>query len=161
MITNQLKENIIQGWLLYVIRSFLQVAFVFSFNSLILSSFPLPFFHLAETSLCFLVPLYSYVCSYPKYHEMSFIHNYSPGADTGSCHCCQCSTPKRLTLISRLEFSFLKMSWIRFSDLSESNWGRHCGEMSSAGGTFFHIVPFLIQIAIPCNVLSVLTSSDN
>ena len=27
MITNQLKENIIQGWLLYVIRSFLQVDF--------------------------------------------------------------------------------------------------------------------------------------
>ena len=29
MITNQLKENIIQGWLLYVIRSFLQVGFHF------------------------------------------------------------------------------------------------------------------------------------
>ena len=27
MITNQLKENIIQGWVLYVIRSFLQVDF--------------------------------------------------------------------------------------------------------------------------------------
>ena len=33
------------------LRSFLQVAFVFSFNSFILSGFPLPFFHLAETSL--------------------------------------------------------------------------------------------------------------
>ena len=28
-ITNQLKKNIIQGWLLYVIRSFLQVVFCF------------------------------------------------------------------------------------------------------------------------------------
>ena len=38
----------------------------------------------------------------------------------------------------------------------------HCGEMLSyAGGTFFRIVSFLIQFAIPCNVLSVLASSDN
>ena len=31
------------------------------------------------------------------------------GADAGGCHCCQCSTPKWLTLISRVEVSFLKM----------------------------------------------------
>ena len=32
MITNQLKEKIIQGWLLYVIRSFLQVGFRFQYQ---------------------------------------------------------------------------------------------------------------------------------
>ena len=32
MITSQLKENIIQGWLLYVIRSFLQVGFRFQYQ---------------------------------------------------------------------------------------------------------------------------------
>ena len=51
MINNQLKENIIQGWLLHVIRSFLQVGFVFSINSLILSVFPLTSFHLAKVNL--------------------------------------------------------------------------------------------------------------
>ena len=33
---------------------------------------------------------------------------YDSGADAGGFHCCQCSTPKWLTLISRVEFSFLK-----------------------------------------------------
>ena len=32
------------------------------------------------------------------------------GADAGGYHCCQCSTPKWLTLISRVEFSFLTFS---------------------------------------------------
>ena len=77
------------------------------------------------------------------------------GADARGCHCCQCSTSKRLTLVSRVEFSFLKMLWIRFLNLSENSWGRHCGEMLSyAGGTFFRIVPFLIQFTILCNVLT-------
>ena len=31
------------------------------------------------------------------------------GADAGGCHYCQCSTPKWLTLISRVDFSFLKI----------------------------------------------------
>ena len=29
--------------------------------------------------------------------------------DAGGCHCCQCSTTKWLTLISKVEFSSLKM----------------------------------------------------
>ena len=33
MITSQLKENITQGWLLYVIRSFLQVGLCFQYRS--------------------------------------------------------------------------------------------------------------------------------
>ena len=51
MVTSQLKENITQGWLLYVIRSFLQVRFRFSINSLLWSDFLLNSFHLAEVSL--------------------------------------------------------------------------------------------------------------
>ena len=52
MITNKLKENTFQGWLLYVIPS-LRSPFLFIINSLILFDFPLTSFHLAETSLLF------------------------------------------------------------------------------------------------------------
>ena len=77
------------------------------------------------------------------------------GADVGGCHFCQRSTPKRPTLISRVEFSFPKMLWIRFSNLSESSWGWFCSKMLRyAGRIFFRIVPFLIQFAIPRNVLT-------
>ena len=83
----------------------------------------------------------------------------SSGVDVWDCHCCQCSTPKRLTSISRVEFLYLEMLWIRFSNLSESSWGWHSGEtLSVIGGTFFRIVPFLIQFQIPCNVVSILAS---
>ena len=34
---------------------------------------------------------------------------YCSGVDAGGCHCCQCSTPKWLTVISRVEFLFLKI----------------------------------------------------
>ena len=51
MIINQLKESIIQGWLWYVIRSFLQVDFFFIINSLIFSGFPLTSFHSVEANL--------------------------------------------------------------------------------------------------------------
>ena len=47
-----------------------RLAFVFSINSLILSGFPLASFHLAEASLF----AFSVV---QKYHEMTFIYNYS------------------------------------------------------------------------------------
>ena len=75
MITNQLKENIIQGCLLYVSRSFLQFDFL---NSLILLGFPLTSFHLAEASRSIFSWLYTLMCEVlQKYHEMSFIYNYS------------------------------------------------------------------------------------
>ena len=49
MITNQLKENIIQGWLLYMLSGpFFMSAFIFSISSLILSDFSLTSFHLVE-----------------------------------------------------------------------------------------------------------------
>ena len=63
MITNQLKEHIIQGWLLYVIRSW----FPF-FTS----------FHLAEASPSTFLSLYTLVCAVvQKYHKTYFIYNYS------------------------------------------------------------------------------------
>ena len=78
MINNQLKENIIQGWLLYVTRSFFQVSFCFQYHSLIFSGFPLTSFHLAEASLSAFLWLYTLVCAVlQKYREMLFIYNYS------------------------------------------------------------------------------------
>ena len=75
MITNQLKENIIQAWLLQVIRSFFQVDFCFQHNSLTLSGFPLTSFYLAEASLSALLCHYTLVCAVvQKYHE---IHIFS------------------------------------------------------------------------------------
>ena len=66
MITNQLKENIIQGWLLHIIRSFLQVSFRLQHQ----------FINLAWISFD--------ICSSPQTtflwfctHEMSFYYNYS------------------------------------------------------------------------------------
>ena len=49
--TNRLKENLIQRWLFYPIRSFLQVGFRFPTNSLILCDFPVISFHLTEDNL--------------------------------------------------------------------------------------------------------------
>ena len=43
-ITNQLKENIIQGWLLYIIRSFLQVSFCFHYQLINLVWLSIDFF---------------------------------------------------------------------------------------------------------------------
>ena len=53
-------------------------ALVFSINSLILSGLTLTFFHLAEASLSAFSCFYTLVCAVvQKYHEMSFICNYS------------------------------------------------------------------------------------
>ena len=52
--------------------------FIFSINSLILSGLPLTSFHLAEASLSVFSWLYTHECAVvQKYHEMSFIYNYS------------------------------------------------------------------------------------
>ena len=51
-----------------------------------------------------------------------------PEVDAEGCHCCQCSTPKRLTLISRVETSFLKMLWTIFSNLTKGSCGQHCSK---------------------------------
>ena len=53
-------------------------AFVFSVNSLILSAFPLTSFHLAEASLSSFSWLYTLARAVvQKYHEISFVYNYS------------------------------------------------------------------------------------
>ena len=106
--TIQLKENIIQGWLLYVIRSFPQVVFRFQYQLINLvwlsidlflfswsQSYPQSNFKKLKTSflsfsynkkvrwgqdwaesplstICFLVALYSLVCSYKKKQENLF-----------------------------------------------------------------------------------------
>ena len=67
MITSQLKENIIQGWLLYVIRSFLQVGFRFQYQLINLVWLSFDFFSFSwSLTICFFVALYSCLCSCPK-----------------------------------------------------------------------------------------------
>ena len=79
IITNQLKDNIIQGWLLYVIRSFLQVGFRFQSQLINLVCLSFDFFSFSwEASLSAFLWLSTLVCAVvQKYHEMSFIYNYS------------------------------------------------------------------------------------
>ena len=67
MITIQLKENIIQGWLLYVISSFLQVGFRFQYQLINLLWLSFGFFSFSwSLTICFFVALYSCLCSCPK-----------------------------------------------------------------------------------------------
>ena len=51
MITNQSKENIIQGWLLYVIRSSLQVGFCFQYQLINLVWLSIEFFSFSWSQL--------------------------------------------------------------------------------------------------------------
>ena len=83
--------------------------------------------------------------------------NLCPVADAEGFHCCQCSTSKWLTFISRVEFSFLKIN--KVLNLPKSSCGRRCIIWHRLEDTIFLVVPFLAQFAIPCNVLSVLASS--
>ena len=87
------------------------------------------------------------------------------GADAGDFQCCQCNTLKWFTLISKVEFSFVRMLWTRFSNLTGRSCGRHCSEtLTSVGAqiwledTIFLVILFWTQSAILCNVLSVLAS---
>ena len=82
MITNQLKENIIQGWLLYVIRSFLQVGFCFQYQLtdlvwLSINSFCIYLKQISSKlnwtrTMYFFVALYSCVWSCPKISRNAF-----------------------------------------------------------------------------------------
>ena len=69
----QLKENIIQGWQLRVIRSFLQVGFRSQYQLIYLVwlSFDLFWFSWSLT-ICFFVALYSCVCSCRKMSRKVF-----------------------------------------------------------------------------------------
>ena len=64
MITNQFIENIIQRWLSYVIRSFLQVGFRFQYQLINLVWLSFDFFSFSwSLTICFSVTLYSCMCS--------------------------------------------------------------------------------------------------
>ena len=78
MITNHSKENVIQGWLLHVIRSFLQVGFRFQCQLIDLIWISFDFFSYNwSLTICFLW-LYNLGCAVvQEYHEMSFIYDYS------------------------------------------------------------------------------------
>ena len=66
MITNQLKESTIQGWLLYVIRSFLQVDFRFQYQLINLVWLSFDFFSFSwSLTICFFVALHYCACSCP------------------------------------------------------------------------------------------------
>ena len=74
MITNQLKEKIIQGWLLYVIRSFLQVGFRFQYQPINLVWLSFDFFSFSwSLTISFFVVLWSCVCKYPKMSRDKYI----------------------------------------------------------------------------------------
>ena len=79
MKTNRLKENIIEGWLLCVIGSFLQIGFRFHYQLINLVWLSFDFFSFScSLTFCFFVDLYSCVCSCPKIsRNVSFIYNYS------------------------------------------------------------------------------------
>ena len=68
-------------------------------------------------------------------------------ADAEGFHCCKCSALKWLTLISRVEFLFLKMLWTGFLKLNESSFLWHCrGKLTSAGGHSFSCCPVFSTI---------------
>ena len=63
MITNQLKENIIQGWLLYVIESFLEVGFRFQYQLINLAWLSFDFFSFSwSLTFYFLVSGFILLC---------------------------------------------------------------------------------------------------
>ena len=71
LITNQLKENIIQGWLLYIIRSFLQASFRFQYQIINLVWLSFDFFSFTwNLTICFFVDFCSctlvLLCSFPQ-----------------------------------------------------------------------------------------------
>ena len=78
MVTNKLKEKIIQRKLLHVIRSFFLLGFCFQYQLINFVWLCFDFFHLAEASLPAFSRLYTTVCGIAqKYHKISFIYNYS------------------------------------------------------------------------------------
>ena len=73
MITNQLNENIIQGWLLYVIKPYVQVGFRFQYELINLVWLSFDFFSFSwSLSICFVVALYSCVCICSKISQNVF-----------------------------------------------------------------------------------------
>ena len=79
MITNQLKEMIIQGGVLYIVRSFLQVDFYFQYQLIDLVRLSFDFFWLTWSfTICFFVALYSCVSSCPRISRTQLCLSYPP-----------------------------------------------------------------------------------
>ena len=67
------EENIIQGWVLYIIMSFLQIGFRFQYHFINLAWLFFDFFSFSwSLTICFSVALYSCVCSFPKISKNVF-----------------------------------------------------------------------------------------
>ena len=94
----------------YVVLNILRLTYF-----LILKRRALTVFSLVERSFTWYSQLRFVKIFTPKYLTLlvgycilphSFISSHLPGADVGGCHCCQCSTLKWLTVISRVQFRF-------------------------------------------------------
>ena len=67
VITDQLKENIIQWWIIYAIRSFFQIDFRFKYQLINLLWLSFDFFSFSwSVTICFFMALNSCVCSWAK-----------------------------------------------------------------------------------------------
>ena len=67
VITDQLKENVIQWWIIYAIRSFFQIDFRFKYQLINLLWLSFDFFSFSwSVTICFFMALNSCVCSCPK-----------------------------------------------------------------------------------------------
>ena len=90
IITNQLKENIIQGWLLYVIRFFLQVGFRFQCQLIKLVWLSIDFFSLIWRQLC------------PQINFKELKTSFSPSSYSEKMRCDQCWAEDSLSTFSWL-----------------------------------------------------------
>ena len=67
VITDQLKENVIQWWIIYAIRSFFQIGFHFKYQLINLLWLSFDFFSFSwSVTICFFMALNSCVCSWAK-----------------------------------------------------------------------------------------------
>ena len=78
LIITQLKENIIQGWLLYVIRTFFKVGFRFQYQLINLDWLSFEFFSFNwSLIISFLVDLYSWMRNCPKIEQNILYSHFS------------------------------------------------------------------------------------
>ena len=130
MITNNLKENIIQEWLLYVIRSFLQVGFRFQYKLINLVCLSFHFFSFSwSLTICFFVALNSCVCNCPKLFiiihifgihspiNLLYLHNLKTQTNYGTTTAPYLWTNENKTKAkpSRVTFKLTMRSIVRFS----------------------------------------------
>ena len=153
IITDQLKENIINRWLLYVIRSFLQVGFRFQYQLINLVWLSFDFFSFSSSStIWFFVALYSFVCNCSKISRIVFyLQLFTFLVLILQSTCFICTTWKRKQTKSKQEQNHV---------MSHSNWPRvllfdlahkkcsdiingwlHCLTSGSKGGFLVNVWP--------------------